>query len=91
MRTRINLSRKQRELYDYLSNFVAENGYAPTYQQMADGLGLKSRSSIFRRIKEMQMRGWIEVVPRKMSAITLLPVDGENHLRHNSDSVHSCT
>lgn len=91
MRTRINLSRKQRELYDYLSNFVAENGYAPTYQQMADGLGLKSRSSIFRRIKEMQMRGWIEVVPRKMSAITLLPVDVENHLRHNSDSVHSCT
>ena len=32
------ITRRQREVYDFISRFVAENGYSPSYEEIREGL-----------------------------------------------------
>jgi repressor LexA len=34
------LTRRQKEVMDYLSGFLEKHGYSPSYEEMARGLGL---------------------------------------------------
>lgn len=50
---------KEKELRDFISDFWEEYGYAPSYQEMADGLGLKSKSGVDRLVRGLQVTGFI--------------------------------
>jgi SOS-response transcriptional repressor LexA len=52
------LTKKQKELYDFITIFVLENQYSPTYQELADLLGV-SIGAIQVQIKELLYKGWI--------------------------------
>jgi SOS-response transcriptional repressor LexA len=32
------ITRRQRELYDFISRFVAEHAYSPSFEEIAEGL-----------------------------------------------------
>ena len=36
------ITRRQKEVIDFLSNFTQKNGYSPSYEEIAHGLGLTS-------------------------------------------------
>ena len=45
------MTRRQSQLYFFIRKFNNENSYSPSYQEMADGIGLKSKSGIHRLIE----------------------------------------
>lgn len=63
------LTRKQRELLDYISCFIAVEGYGPSFEEMKQALGLKSKSGIHRLVRALEDRGFIATKPNHARAI----------------------
>lgn len=53
------LTKKQREVLDYIEGFVQENGYTPSYREIAQGLGLSSPSTVHQHIQALCEKGVI--------------------------------
>lgn len=47
---------------DYVSGYIKTNGFAPTYQEIMDGTGIKSKSTVFRQINNLEADGYIQRV-----------------------------
>jgi len=43
---RYKLTKKQKRLMDFLTEFIAEHDHSPSYREIASGLGLKSPASV---------------------------------------------
>jgi repressor LexA len=66
------LTRKQHQLLTYIDNHLNMNGVPPSYDEMKDALGLKSKSGIHRLITALEERGFIRRLPHKARALEVL-------------------
>ncbi|SMF69917.1 repressor LexA [Tistlia consotensis] len=66
------LTRKQHELLTYLQKYLADHGVSPSFDEMRDALGLKSKSGIHRLITGLEERGFIRRLPHRARAIEVL-------------------
>ena len=66
------LTRKQYELLLYLNTFVKEHGVSPSFDEMKDALGLRSKSGIHRLITGLEERGFIRRLPHRARALEVL-------------------
>ena len=66
------LTDRASELLDFLRFCAAEGMSPPTYQEMADNLGLKSKSGIHRLIKQLAERGLVRALPGRHQSVTLV-------------------
>ncbi len=66
------LTRKQYELLVYLDKQLRKNGISPSFDEMKDALGLKSKSGIHRLITGLEERGFIHRLPHRARAIEIL-------------------
>lgn len=80
------LTRKQRDLLLYVHDHMSEDGIAPSFDEMKDALGLKSKSGIHRMITALEERGYIERLPHRARALEIkrLP-EGFSGKDDNSD------
>ena len=69
------LTRKQKELLLLIRDRLAVDGVPPSFDEMKDALGLKSKSGIHRLITGLEERGFIKRLPHRARAleITKLP------------------
>ena len=70
------LTKKQKELYDYLVLRIGEDGYSPSFEEMKKHLGLKSKSGIHRLISALEERGYIRRLPYRHRAIEIVSQRG---------------
>ena len=66
------LTRKQHQLLTYIDNHLKTDGVPPSYDEMKDALGLKSKSGIHRLITGLEERGFIRRLPHKARALEIL-------------------
>ena len=66
------LTRKQYELLVYLDKELRKKGVSPSFDEMRDALGLKSKSGIHRLITGLEERGFIRRLPHRARAIEVL-------------------
>ena len=59
------LTRKQQELLLFISERLSEGGVSPSFDEMKDALGLKSKSGIHRLITGLEERGFIRRLPHR--------------------------
>ncbi|MFH1840724.1 MAG: transcriptional repressor LexA [Candidatus Shapirobacteria bacterium] len=50
---------KQRQILDYLSQYIQKNGYAPTLKEIAQAIGVNSLATVHGHITEMVKRGLV--------------------------------
>lgn len=62
-------TKKQKELLDFISNFVAGHGYGPSYREIMRGMGYKSVSTVAIHADNLIARG--HLVKRTRSARSL--------------------
>ena len=60
---------RQAQLLEYLRANITHAGVVPSYDEMKDALGLKSKSGIHRLIAGLEMRGLIGRIPGCARAI----------------------
>lgn len=54
------LTPKQTIVYEYLKDFIRENGFAPSVREICDGVNLSSTSSVFTHLREIENKGYIK-------------------------------
>ena len=48
------ITRRQHELYDFLSRFVAEKGYSPSFEEIKEGMGLSSLATVHKHVTNLE-------------------------------------
>jgi repressor LexA len=55
-----SLTKKQRMVLDYIRLFLTERGHAPSYEEIARGLGLTSPSTIHAHVENLKLKGYLK-------------------------------
>jgi repressor LexA len=66
------LTKKQLELLTFIHERIRETGIAPSFDEMKDALGLRSKSGIHRLINALDERGFIKRMPHRARAIEVV-------------------
>ena len=66
------LTKKQLELLRYIDREMKKRGVSPSFDEMKDALGLKSKSGIHRLITGLEERGFIRRLPHRARALEIL-------------------
>lgn len=53
------LTRRQKEVMDFLSAFIDRNGYSPSYEEIASGLGLASLATVHKHIQALEAKQYL--------------------------------
>ena len=54
-----SLTPKQKEVLDYIVNFISDQGYPPSYREIASGLKLASPSTVHAHVQALRERGYL--------------------------------
>jgi repressor LexA len=71
------LTRKQHELLLFINGRLAQGGVSPSFDEMKDALGLKSKSGIHRLISGLEERGFIRRLPHRARALEVVRLPDE--------------
>jgi repressor LexA len=66
------LTAKQRELLLLIDDRLKTGGISPSFDEMRDALGLKSKSGVHRLISALEERGFIRRLPNRARALEVL-------------------
>lgn len=66
------LTRKQKELLLLIRDSIAQDGITPSFDEMKEALGLRSKSGIHRLITGLEERGFIKRLPHRARALEIL-------------------
>jgi len=67
------ITRRQKEVLDFISGFVQRNGYSPSYEEIARGLGLKSLATVHKHVTNLQNKGLIARAHNRSRSLDVLP------------------
>ena len=65
------LTKKQKELFDYLSQYIAKYKISPSFEEMKLAVNLKSKSGVHGLITSLEQRGFIKRLKHKARAIEI--------------------
>lgn len=67
------ITRRQKEVLDFISSFTQRNGYSPSYEEIAHGLGLRSLATVHKHITNLHNKGMLERAHNRSRSIDVLP------------------
>src|ERR1700680_1837774 len=70
------ITRRQRQVYDFISEFVQKQGYSPSFEEIGDGLGLSSLATVHKHISNLEKKGLLTRDYNRSRSIDLLPPKG---------------
>ena len=53
------LTRRQKEVLDFIADFIAENGYSPSFDEIAGGMGLASVATVHKHISALESKNYL--------------------------------
>ena len=66
------LTKKQKELYDFLDHYIKSNQISPSFEEMKRAVNLKSKSGIHRLITSLEQRGYVKRLKHKARAMEII-------------------
>ena len=54
------LTKRQKQVMDFIGNFVDENGYCPSYEEIARGLDLASLATVHKHISVLEAKNYLK-------------------------------
>jgi SOS-response transcriptional repressor LexA len=66
------MTKQQRDLLTFIDEFIIENGYSPSFREMQDALGLKSKSGVFRLLRGLEEQGRIRRLHYRKRALEVI-------------------
>jgi repressor LexA len=70
------ITRRQRQVYDFISEFVQKNGYSPSFEEIGEGLELSSLAPVHKHISNLEKKGLLTRDYNRSRSIDLLPPKG---------------
>src|SRR6201988_4376414 len=70
------ITKRQRQVYDFISDFVQQNQYSPSFEEIGVGLGLSSLATVHKHISNLEKKGLLNRDYNRSRSIDLLPPKG---------------
>lgn len=85
--TSIRPTKKQRELLEFIANFIAEHGYSPSYREIMVGLGYTSVATVALHVNSLISRGHLRKRDRSARSLEVVSDDAEKRFLTNQIKV----
>ncbi|HYW51146.1 MAG TPA: transcriptional repressor LexA, partial [Gemmatimonadaceae bacterium] len=69
----MSLTKRQREILTFLSVYSEENGYAPSFEEIAEHFGFTSLATVHEHLSNLERKAYIRRGYNESRAIEILP------------------
>jgi repressor LexA len=73
------LTKRQREILNYLTAYTDQNGYAPSFEEIAEQFSYNSLATVHEHLSNLERKGYIKRSYNESRAIEILPSDATQH------------
>ena len=70
------LTRRQRQVYDFISSFVQSHGYSPSFEEIGSGMGLSSLATVHKHISNLEKKGLLKRDYNRSRSIDIIAPKG---------------
>jgi len=74
------LTPRQRQILDFIGDFIERRGYSPSVEEIARGVGLRSKATAHVHLENLRAKGFIRTSPGRSRSLELV------HSRASADS-----
>lgn len=67
------LTKRQREILDYLTDFIQQHGYAPSLEEVGKRFGLSSLATVHKHLTNLQDKGFIRRSWNRSRSVEVVP------------------
>ena len=67
------LTKRQKEVIEFLADFIEKNRYSPSYEEIADGLSLNSLATIHKHISSLESKGYLRRAFNQSRSLEISP------------------
>jgi len=67
------LTKRQKEILDHIQSFLEENGYAPSFEEIAEAFGYSSLATVHEHLTNLERKGYIRKAYNESRSIELVP------------------
>lgn len=86
------LTKKQKQIVEFISTFLKENNYSPSYREIMTGLGLTSVSAVAEHVENLVAKGALKKTPGAARSLEVVAIQNPELIalfnnRINSDDI----
>ena len=70
------LTKRQKEILDYIESFIAGNGYAPSFEEIAEFFGYASLATVHEHLSNLERKGYIRKSYNESRSVEVVREDG---------------
>ena len=70
--SKMGLTQKQAKFLAVIKDFIAANGYSPSYEEMKQMNGLRSKSNVHSYVYALKKRGYLDIIRHSKRSIVVL-------------------
>ena len=67
------LTKRQKEVLEFLADFIDKNRYSPSYEEIADGLSLNSLATIHKHVSSLESKGYLRRAFNQSRSLEIAP------------------
>ncbi|MBT8396875.1 MAG: transcriptional repressor LexA [Gemmatimonadetes bacterium] len=69
------LTKRQKEILDFIHGFIDEHGYAPSFEEIAHSFGYSSLATVHEHLSNLERKGYIRKSYNESRSIEMVPDD----------------
>ncbi len=70
------LTKRQKEILDYITGFIDGHGYSPSFEEIAKAFGYSSLATVHEHLSNLERKGYIRKSYNESRSIEMVPKDG---------------
>ena len=71
----MKLTKRQKEILDFITGFIDENGYSPSMEEIAGHFHFASLNGVFKHLEALESRGYLHRDANRARSIQIAPVE----------------
>lgn len=72
----MSLTKRQREILDYIESFLENYGYSPSFEEIAKFFGYSSLATVHEHLSNLERKGYLRKNYNKSRSLELMPAEG---------------
>src|SRR5689334_15907161 len=78
------LTKRQKEVLDFIADFIEHHGYSPSYEELAHGLKLASLATVHKHIQALESRNYLRRLFNQSRSLEVAPKYLQERRRNRS-------
>lgn len=71
------LTRRQKQVLDYLQSYIQDHGYAPSFEEIAEHFSFRSLATVHEHLTNLERKGYIRRGHNERRSIVVVPAPGQ--------------